>query len=52
MRIDQIPDVVREATVAIEDRRFYKHQGVDFEGIVRAAVKNLESRRASRAARR
>src|SRR3954467_6395739 len=42
---DEIPDVVREATVAIEDRRFYEHQGVDFEGIVRAAVKNLESKK-------
>ena len=41
----EIPDIVREATVAIEDRRFYKHKGVDFEGIVRAAVKNLESKK-------
>src|SRR3954451_4669877 len=39
---DEIPDVVREATVAVEDRRFFKHQGVDFEGILRAAVKNVE----------
>src|SRR5882757_417789 len=38
---NEIPDLVREATVAIEDRRFYEHQGVDIEGIVRAAVKNL-----------
>ena len=45
MHSDEIPDVVREATVAIEDRRFYEHQGVDFEGIVRAAVKNLESKK-------
>jgi penicillin-binding protein 1A len=34
---------VREATVAVEDRRFYEHGGLDYEGIVRAAVKNLES---------
>jgi penicillin-binding protein 1A len=34
---------VREATVAVEDRRFYDHGGLDYEGIVRAAVKNLES---------
>ena len=40
MHSAEIPDVVREATVAIEDRRFYEHQGVDFEGIVRAAIKN------------
>ena len=45
MHSDEIPDVVREATVAIEDRRFYEHKGVDFEGIVRAAVKNLESKK-------
>jgi penicillin-binding protein 1A len=38
-----IPRDVRDATVAIEDARFYKHHGVDFEGIVRAAVKNIEN---------
>ena len=36
-------EVMRDATVAIEDRRFYEHKGVDFEGVVRAAIKNLES---------
>ena len=36
----QIPKVLKEATVAIEDERFYKHKGVDYEGIIRAAVKN------------
>ncbi|HEX7299407.1 MAG TPA: transglycosylase domain-containing protein [Solirubrobacteraceae bacterium] len=41
----EIPDVVRQATVAVEDRRFYEHKGVDFEGIVRAGVKNLESKK-------
>ena len=30
-------------TVAIEDERFYEHDGVDPEGIVRAAVKNITS---------
>ena len=39
------PTSCGDATVAIEDRRFYKHKGVDFEGIVRAAVKNLESKK-------
>src|ERR671934_1143 len=39
-----IPEVVRQATVAVEDRRFFEHKGVDFEGIVRAGVKNLENR--------
>ncbi|HEV3002056.1 MAG TPA: transglycosylase domain-containing protein [Solirubrobacteraceae bacterium] len=40
-----IPRVVKDATVAIEDERFYKHRGVDAEGVVRAAIKNLESGR-------
>ncbi|WP_028064449.1 transglycosylase domain-containing protein [Solirubrobacter soli] len=37
---DQFPTVLKQATVAIEDERFYKHKGVDYEGIIRAAVKN------------
>jgi penicillin-binding protein 1A len=39
----QIPQNVRDATVAIEDERFYQHKGVDFEGVVRAALKNVSS---------
>ena len=33
---------VPRATIAIEDRRFYQHGGLDYEAIIRAAVKNLE----------
>src|SRR3954467_2191002 len=40
-----IPQDARNATVAIEDNRFYKHHGVDFEGVVRAAMKNLQNRK-------
>jgi len=36
-----IPLELREATVAIEDRRFWSHGGVDYYGLVRAAVKDL-----------
>lgn len=39
----QIPDVMRNAVVAVEDRRFFQHGGVDPEGIVRAAVRNVTS---------
>src|SRR4051812_5334495 len=42
---EAIPVNVRNATVAIEDRRFYSHKGVDVEGVFRAAVKNISSRR-------
>ena len=41
--LDQMSPLLADATVAIEDRRFYSHEGIDYEGIVRAAVKNLES---------
>src|SRR3954470_9275006 len=39
----QIPKTLKQATIAIEDSRFYKHKGVDYVGVIRAAVKNLES---------
>ena len=41
----EIPQVVKDATIAIEDERFYKHKGVDYEGVVRAAIKNFTSRK-------
>jgi penicillin-binding protein 1A len=41
----QIPLTMKRATVAIEDRRFYQHGGVDYVGIVRAAVKNVTTDR-------
>src|SRR3954468_9379054 len=39
----RIPKSLKQATVAIEDERFYHHKGVDYAGVVRAAVKNLSS---------
>jgi penicillin-binding protein 1A len=41
--LDLMSPWITEATVAIEDRRFYDHGGLDYEGILRAAIKNLES---------
>jgi penicillin-binding protein 1A len=38
-----IPNDAKQATVAIEDQRFYHHSGVDPEGIVRAAFRNIGS---------
>jgi len=37
----QMPQVLREATVAIEDQRLYKNDGVDLTGIFRSAVKDV-----------
>ena len=41
--IERIPRRLQLATVAIEDQRFYEHGGLDEEGIVRAALKDLEA---------
>ncbi|MDY3086356.1 MAG: PBP1A family penicillin-binding protein [Blautia sp.] len=41
--IDQIPLDLQHAVVAIEDERFYEHNGIDVRGILRAAVKGLTS---------
>jgi penicillin-binding protein 1A len=43
--LSQMSPWMAKATVAIEDRRFYKHGGVDYKGIVRAAVKDLRAGR-------
>src|SRR4051812_30715276 len=40
---DDMPVALRQATVSIEDKRFYEHGGVDYEGVIRAASKNLTS---------
>ncbi len=37
--------LLKEATVAVEDRRFYEHHGVDFQGIARAALADLRAGR-------
>ncbi|MDP4163385.1 MAG: transglycosylase domain-containing protein, partial [Bacillota bacterium] len=39
--IKQIPNSMKHAVVAIEDRRFYEHSGVDFIGILRAFYKDV-----------
>ncbi|MCG2584907.1 penicillin-binding protein 1A [Massilia sp. TS11] len=40
VRFKDIPDVMKKAVLAIEDDRFYEHGGVDYMGILRAAVHN------------
>ena len=43
--LSQIPRVLRDAVIAIEDRRFYDHGGVDGKAIARAIVENTRSGR-------
>lgn len=40
-KITDIPECVQNAFVAIEDARFYKHSGVDLQGILRAVFSAL-----------
>jgi penicillin-binding protein 1A len=37
----QIPLTLKHATVAIEDRRFYKHGALDYQGIIRAGIRDV-----------
>nr|WP_296155821.1 PBP1A family penicillin-binding protein [uncultured Blautia sp.] len=39
--IEQIPVDLQHAVVAIEDERFYEHNGIDVRGILRAFVRNI-----------
>ncbi|UOE56600.1 penicillin-binding protein 1A [Bacillus sp. CMF12] len=41
--IDQIPDHMKNAVIAIEDHRFYEHGGIDLKGIGRAFFTNLKA---------
>ena len=41
--IEQIPLDLQHAVVAIEDERFYEHNGIDVRGILRAFVRNITS---------
>ena len=39
--LDSIPAHIKNALIATEDRRFYRHSGVDLKGIARAIVKDI-----------
>jgi len=43
--IAQIPKVLKDAVLAAEDARFYEHGGVDYRGVLRAALANLRDAR-------
>jgi penicillin-binding protein 1A len=44
--LDKIPDQLVEALIAIEDERFYQHQGIDFQGLMRALLADIYRQRA------
>ena len=39
--IGEIPKVMKDAVLAIEDARFFQHGGVDYKGVLRAGLANL-----------
>jgi penicillin-binding protein 1A len=39
--LDQIPQHVRDAFLAVEDRAFYRHQGVNLKAVARAVINNV-----------
>ena len=41
VKLDQIPDHVKNALIATEDIRFYEHAGIDLGGMLRAVAKTL-----------
>ncbi|MCC7355732.1 MAG: transglycosylase domain-containing protein, partial [Anaerolineae bacterium] len=45
LRIDEIPQVLKDATIALEDRSFYQNPGVDPRGFARALVSTLSGSR-------
>ncbi|MDD2969059.1 MAG: PBP1A family penicillin-binding protein [Lachnospiraceae bacterium] len=48
--MDKIPENLAHAFVAIEDERFYEHNGIDIQGIMRAAVKGIRTKNFSEGA--
>jgi penicillin-binding protein 1A len=45
VRLDELPEYVPNALIAVEDRRFRQHFGIDLVGIARAGVQNLAAGR-------
>lgn len=43
--LSAIPRELRDALIAAEDERFYRHRGVDLRGVARAAVRNIMARK-------
>lgn len=45
VKLEEIPEVMKQATIAIEDKDFYKHQGFSIFGIGRAAIESALSQK-------
>ncbi|MFC1700818.1 penicillin-binding protein [Patescibacteria group bacterium] len=47
IEFDKIPQYTKDATIVIEDDNFYRHFGLDFKGIIRAAITNFQGNKIS-----
>jgi len=43
VKINEVPELMKNAILAAEDERFYEHGGVDYIGVIRAAISNFTS---------
>ena len=43
VKINEVPELMKKAILAAEDERFYEHGGVDYIGVLRAALSNFTS---------
>jgi penicillin-binding protein 1A len=43
VKISEVPEIMKQAILAAEDDRFYEHGGIDYTGVIRAALSNFTS---------
>src|SRR5678815_4942679 len=43
VKIGEVPEILKRSILAAEDERFYQHAGIDYQGVMRAAISNLTS---------
>ncbi len=43
VKLSEIPDVVKEAFITTEDKRFYSHNGIDYWRVLGAGLRNIQS---------
>ena len=41
VKLEDIPDYIKQATITAEDRKFYEHKGISLTGIIRSIFKNI-----------
>lgn len=42
-KIEEVPEIYKNAVISVEDHRFYKHNGIDIIAIIRAAINDIRA---------